>query len=315
MKDILNQKRLEGDKLADDTIRQVVEDTGEEGLVQLRTFLTNSFLLDFTNQPPIVRAFYESIDKTIDKKLLQQNIAFYHHYQQEIGLILACYSLPYCFLAEDGARVLYFSQRMQKDTFRRLLETGDFLEGIFNARAWQNQQAPIRIAKVRLLHALSRYYCLHKSNWDMAWGYPINQEDMAGTNLAFSLIVLRGLEKSGIRIDTKIQQNYLLFWAKIGAMSGVDAALLATNMYEAQLLDMLIAERHFKPSTIGQALCASLLETLERVQKNPILKGFPTAKTRFFLGEIYADWLKVPASSPILNNMILFQSHLTTIFR
>ena len=44
---------------------------------------------------------------------------------------------------------------------------------------------------------------LRSGRWDAErWGAPINQHDMAGTQLLFSLAVLEGLRTLGFRITT-----------------------------------------------------------------------------------------------------------------
>ena len=97
-----------------------------------------------------------------------------------------CGLLCVCYLGADGARVLSFSARLNKDAFKRLVETGNFLKAVLNHDNWSEGKIFAICIKVRLLHASIRYFILKSDRWDMKWGYPINQEDLVGTNLAFS---------------------------------------------------------------------------------------------------------------------------------
>ena len=52
---------------------------------------------------------------------------------------------------------------------------------------------------VRFIHALVRRQLKKSSRWDSeVWGIPLNQFDLAMTNLAFSSVVLLGIRALGI---------------------------------------------------------------------------------------------------------------------
>lgn len=309
----LDKKRQQGDAKADELINTVFAQNGMVGIKNLMSFLTNAYLWDITTQPKEVQKFFKSISCSINQKQLNKALSFYQENQQNIGLVLACYSLPYCYLGEDGARVLYLSEKIRNNTFKRLLDTGDFLNGIFKASDWENEKVFVRIGKIRLIHAASRFFCLQQTEWNMSWGMPVNQEDMAGTNLAFSMIVLRGLQKMGIRVDTSKTEAFLYFWRVVGSILGIDDDLLVNTFKEASKLDKLIAKRQFRPSVIGKELTESLRSTIEERQPNPLLKGLPTAQMRFFLGDEYADFLAIPHNK-ITQNIVALSTNLRTIF-
>jgi len=189
----LKKIRSLGDKNADDIIHKLVEQEGIHFLRQLMPFLSDYQNLSFQNQPQILQDFLllnASFPAFYDKKNLIRATDFYRENQQNIGLILGLYSLPYCYLGADGAKVLYFSERIRNDTYKRLLETGNFLKAVMNYDNWSEQNIFAICLKVRLLHASIRYFTLNSNSWDMSWGFPINQKDMLGTNLAFALNVL-----------------------------------------------------------------------------------------------------------------------------
>jgi hypothetical protein len=285
-----------GDLEADTLIHQLVTKEGIGFLRALMPFLGDFKKLDFQSQPQLLQDFLfrnSTFPHFFNKKELIRATGFYQQNQQTIGLILGLYALPYCYLGADGAKVLYMSERIRKDTYNRLIETGNFLKAVMNYDNWENNKIFAICTKVRLMHAAIRYFTLHSQKWDFAWGYPINQEDMLGTNLAFSLVVLRGMQKLGYRIDSTYERAYLHTWSVIGVLLGVDKDLLPTNEQEAIKTERLIATRQFRQSTESQALTDSLMQVVRGISPNEWTADLLQAQSRFLLGEKYAEMLGV----------------------
>jgi ER-bound oxygenase mpaB/B'/Rubber oxygenase, catalytic domain len=305
-KDELSKHRALGDNIADEIIRQLVEQEGITFLQQLMPFLSDYQSLSFQNQPQILQKFLSknsSFSVFYDKKKLIRATDFYRENQQNIGLILGLYSLPYCYLGADGAKVLCFSERIRNDTYKRLLETGNFLKAVMNYDNWSEERIFAICLKVRLLHAAIRYFTLQSNRWDMAWGTPINQEDMLGTNLAFSLVVLRGMEKLGYDIDESYENAYLNTWNVIGFLLGVKSEIMPNNYAEAVKVDKLIAERQFRQSTESQELTASLMQVIRGFAPNKLTADLLQSQSRFLLGEKYAKMLGI-AETNIPNTLL-----------
>lgn len=296
MKTQLAHYRSIGDIEADTLIQQLVTQEGIGFLRALMPFLADYKKLDFQGQPQLLQDFLSRNSTFPDfsnKKELIRATDFYRQNQQTIGLILGLYALPYCYLGADGARVLYLSERIRKDTYNRLVETGNFLKAVMNYDNWENKKIFAICTKVRLMHAAIRYFTLQSQKWDMAWGYPINQEDMLGTNLAFSLVVLRGMQKLGYSIDTVYERAYLHTWNVISFLLGIDVALLPANSQEAIKLERQIAERQFRQSAESQALTESLIQAVRSISPNEWTANLLQAQSRFLLGEKYAEMLGV----------------------
>lgn len=292
----LSKCRDLGDKAADEIIGQIVEQNGIASLRQLMSFLSDFQNLNFENQDPIIQLFLSancSLPVFYDKKKLIRATDFYQENQQNIGLILGLYSLPYCYLGADGAKVLYMSERIKNDTYKRLTETGSFLKAVMNYDNWKSNIIFASCLKVRLLHASIRYFTLHSKKWDLAWGYPINQEDMLGTNLAFSLVVLRGLEKLGYSIDKTYEDAYINIWNVIGFLLGVKQEIMPKNYVEALKIDKQIADRQFRQSVEGQELTASLMQVIRSFAPNDITADLLQSQSRMLLGEKYAQMLGI----------------------
>ena len=295
--ELLDRYRQQGDSPADAVIASVADQNGREGVGLLMRWLGNTAELDGFDQPPVVQEFintHTNLPDWADPRKMELAMRFFQRNEVAVGLTLGCYSLPYCYAGADGARVLWFSQRIHNDTRKRLEETGEWVFGVLKKKNWENGKAIRQTLKIRLLHAAIRWFTLHGGQWDNAWGYPINQEDMAATNLAFSYIVVRGLRKAGIPMTKDEEEAYLHQINMAGFLLGVPEELLPRNLREAFHLERTITRRQFRASEQGAGLTRSLLQALENLAP-PALRNLPAAQMRFFLGDELADLLGIPA--------------------
>lgn len=291
-----------GDEYADVLVKQLIA----EGKMPLAT---NFLMLLSHNQqsthsadiPDALQNYLVKLSRLpdwADEKQLQIAVAFFEKNIENISMLLGVYSLPYCYAAADGARVLVQSQRIVAQTRRRLAETAQFVLEVLRPDAFLPTGTAFRsIAKVRLYHAVMRYQLLKKGNWNSDWGLPINQMDMAGTNISFSYIVLEGLRKIGVSTSFEEAQAYLHYWAVIGEMLGVQANLLPANSTEAKKLCDEIVQLSFQKSDAGVLLMQSLLEAFKATPPFHLLKGFAPTYIRFLVGDKVGDLLEIPPAN------------------
>jgi hypothetical protein len=264
----LNKMRITADPLADNLVAILFE-KGYNVLIEAdyNNFKNNNapFPVSF---PQELKEYFDHIRQeptTLEKKNVDQGSKFFVANAQVLMATLGLLSLPYCYAAADGAQVLAFSQRINSNPEKRLLETSGFVLDVCQPDAFaSNGSGFISIAKVRLMHAAIRYHLLKSGKWDMNYGHPINQEDMAGTNLAFSLIAIRGLRKLGFVISHSDASAYVAMWNYIGRLGGVNSELLPDNAKLAFLLEKRIADRNFRPSAAGQELTKSLTDYMKK---------------------------------------------------
>ncbi|GAA4447857.1 oxygenase MpaB family protein [Nibrella saemangeumensis] len=295
--ELLRHYRLQGDAPADAAITAVVDQHGKDELRNLMRWLADPQDLSLDRQPEPVQQFireFAYLPAWADKRKMKQGLAFFWKHAGAVALSLGCYSLPYCYLAANGAQVLWMTERIKNDTYRRLQETGEFVFGVMNEKEWTNGAIFTRILKIRLIHAASRWFVLNSGRWNMDWGYPVNQEDMAGTNGAFSYIVIRGLRKANITTSEAEEEAYLHLLNVVGYINGVADELLPQNLREAFHLDRIIAQRQFEASEAGQGLTKALLRALEQQAGSPSAYNLAAAQMRFFLGDALADMLAIP---------------------
>ena len=101
----------------------------------------------------------------------------------------------------DGVAILK-TGGMRGNTRRRILETAQFVFDVLNLGAFTATGRGVRSTqKVRLMHATIRHLTLMEGQWDSkSWGVPLNQEDLAGTLMTFSVVVLDVFESVGVRL-------------------------------------------------------------------------------------------------------------------
>lgn len=299
--ELLHTMRAEADPVADQVIARLFVEGNVQAVTQLMASISrNGDLLPAALPEPVRQFFADTaqLPEWADRRRMAAGAAFFARHLQPVLSTLGSLSLPYCYAAADGAQVLYLSERIRKNTRRRLAETGQFVLDVMDKRAFDEKGAGLRsIQKVRLMHATVRFHILQSGQWNEAWGTPVNQEDMAGTNLSLSYIVLEGLQKLGIRYTSEEATDYLHVWNVVGYLLGVRPELLPATMKEAYWLDKRIAERNFRKSEAGVELTKSLLRAFDELAPNATAREFAPAYMRFLLGDKVSDLLELPQSN------------------
>ncbi|UFH53880.1 oxygenase MpaB family protein [Spirosoma sp. KNUC1025] len=298
--EFLASYRQQGDVPADAVIAAVVEAEGAAGLRSLMKWLANPDDTSTNGQLPAVQHFfvqYAHLPAWAEPARMNRGMAFFKKHAQQISLTLGFYSLPYSYLGANGAQVLWLTERIKNDTSRRLQETGEWVFAVNNPKEWLSGSAITKTLKIRLIHAGARWFTLHSGRWNMEWGQPVNQEDMAGTNLTFSYIVLLGLRKAGVKASEEEEEDYLHHLNVVDSINGVVEELIPQNLREAFMLGQAISRRQFAPSEAGVGLTRSLLDAIARQlgTANPeTTRNLAAGEMRFFLGDQYANWLGIP---------------------
>ncbi len=293
--------RLQGDKIADEIIQKTQESNQWEHLRKVITIQwgDNQSLPD--DLPVFIKNYFIEnavLPSNSDLEKIAKGQEFFQKNAEDCLSLLGTMSLPYCYAAADGAQVLYFSERMRNDAQKRLLETARFVFEVNQKDSLKpNGLAFITILKVRLLHATIRFHVKNHKNWDMKWGLPINQEDLMGTNIAFSFIVLRGLRKLGKKFSQQEAEEYLHLWYVVGQLLGIDKKILPQTMKEAILLDQNTQKRHFRPSHEGQVLTATLLSHFDKILPSIVPRSYIHSYMRFLMGDKVSDIIGVPAAN------------------
>ena len=302
---ILQEKRYRTDAEADYLVNRLLSTNRANFLYEtLSTSLDR--LPGFRSGDPGIHAFLQhkpEVPDWLDQDQLKQASDFYISYALEIMMLLGAVSLPSCYAASPGNKVLYISEKIRKKPGKRLLETAAFVIAISEPGAFKpGGISYYAVQKVRLIHALARYHILSGGNWDHRWGLPLNEEDMIGTNLAFSYTVLAALKSSGFKLQEKDLNAYLHLWKWVGYLMKIEETLLTDRMEEAKCLDQVIRARNFKKSPEGISLIRSLIDHYQEAL--PWGLGlFVESQIKYFTGPEVAEILDLK-SDPIRDRMV-----------
>ncbi|HET9957062.1 MAG TPA: oxygenase MpaB family protein [Polyangiaceae bacterium] len=234
------------------------------------------------------RPLLESLPPVIsnDPRALERGQRLFQLYGPEVLLILGCYGLPASYAAANGVQVLFRARRLADDTQRRLCETAQMLINVMQPGALLDGGIGLRSTlKVRLMHALIRRHVelmQHLDPWLDDWGKPINQEDLAGTLLTFSALVLDGLLRIGAPLSEAEQQGYLDTWCHLGRLLGIDERLLPVSLPYARDLAARIARRQFRYSDEGRILVRDLIRVTNGLFPVP---GYGLSLMHYFLDQ------------------------------
>ncbi len=222
------------------------------------------------------------------------------------GAVLGSHSLVLGYASPAGNKPLVLSGRLKEQALKRLNETARFVQAVCRpggmrpfADGWQIT------VKVRLIHAQVRRMILKSGTWnESAWGAPVNQHDMAGTTLLFSIAMMTGLRKLGVRIDSEEGERYIHLWRWVGRTIGVDESLLPVSEPDAMRLADLIAATMGTPDQDSRDLTKALFDAawdgaVTRKQRRDAARKvmFGTTLCRELIGKEIADQLAVPRSS------------------
>jgi hypothetical protein len=239
----------------------------------------------------------------LDQTLLGRGQAVFDDWSLDLTTALFCASLPHAFASGRGAAVLasvselYDRQRVTK----RVTLTGQMLLDITVPGALAAGQPGYRtLRRVRLLHACIRALLLLGDAAGNPWpiaarGLPINQQDLMGTQLAFTTAAFQGLERLGYRMSVQDKCAYLHLWSVVGHYLGVAEARRLADLAVAERLTQLIVTSLEEASPWGTQLMATLLDDMTTMMPRP-LHSFPAALVRRLAGDEVADLLAVPPS-------------------
>ena len=297
---LLDRLRAVGDPSVDAVVEEVAA-RGEVRAVSgaLRQLIDNDQPVPADLPPSMARWLEETgeLPAGVDLDRLERGCRLVVEHGPQVCLALSTASLVYCYAGYPGVKVLAFSHRMDQDAYRRVGETAQFLLAVTAPGSLGEGGRGIRkIQKVRLLHAAIRHLVANSPRWDgAADGLPINQEDLAGTLLTFSWLVVESLEKLGVRVAPGEAEDFYYRWCVVGEMLGIDPALIPPDLDAAAELSAAIKRRNHRRSDEGVLMTRALFE----MHANSLPAGFEGAApaiTRHLVGDEICEYVGLPRS-------------------
>ncbi|MEW1654292.1 MULTISPECIES: oxygenase MpaB family protein [unclassified Streptomyces] len=299
---LLDQMRTNGDPLGDAAIAETYELGQQEQVRQtLLGFGRNGDAVPAGLSPKLQQYFEESavLPSWADRAQMERGHELLGRYQPLITAILLCGSLPLCYTCGNGAEVLVRSQRLTSGVYRRLAETSQFVVDVLDNDGLGPSGRGLRSAqKIRLLHATMRYHVSQLGDWDAArLGVPVNQEDLAGTLMSFSVVIPSGLAKLGVELLPEDRDAYFHIWRVIGHVLGVHEQLNAATFDDGSALWDIVLTRQQRPSEAGTVLTKGVLDFIREVL--PVPPGVGPTLIRRLTGDKSADVVKVPPADSL----------------
>jgi len=277
-----------------DAVMKLMIESNQLNTVNRVLFSLKTNAYDPSPLPPLLRDY---LDKTSqlpswtdwNKMKIAQDL--YALYGLEISMILFFKSLPESYCCPKGVKVLHSTGRLNQDpTFkkftRRIVETSQFVMNVLSHDSFLPEgSAIITIQKIRVIHASIRYYLLSKHGWDSeTYGEPINQEDMAGTLMSFSALVIEGLELLNIHWTDAEKDAFIHTWNVTGYILGVDPSVLPKDYKEATQMGYQIFDDQKGYSMEGQELTQALIEFIHYILPGNMFDGVAETLIAYFIG-------------------------------
>lgn len=293
---LLDPARQRMDPLADAVVDEIYA-SGE--LAHINALLRHMFENDDPIPPslPARAARYfeetEALPPWADRARIQRAQSLFADHGVQVVFGLFCSSLPQAYAAANGALVLTQTGAMLGRVRERVFETAQFLFDVLDVGGLDPKGRGIRSAqRVRLMHAGVRKLILSSNRvaWDRdELGAPINQEDLIGTLMTFSVVTFDAVRRLGVKVTEEEGDDWMHLWAVIGHFLGIEPDLVPTGIEDARALMDAIRERQWARSAQGQKLAAALVELMQEFFTRDHFLGLTPTLVRFLAGDQCAD--------------------------
>jgi hypothetical protein len=214
--------------------------------------------------PPDLRALFEHLEQVpvwLNRELLDLGARTYARCGALSAVMLGCGCLPLAYRSGAGNKPLAFTRQLMDRAVRRLSKTGEFfmlscLPGALvpHAAGWK------KTVEVRMQHAQMRRLLRQMAWKEEHWGLPINQLDLAGTSLLFSVNLVRHLRQVGFHFSAAESEAIMHLWRYSGYLLGIEPELLCATETEGRHLAELIFELTGAPDEDSRTLIRALME-------------------------------------------------------
>jgi len=178
--------------------------------------------------------YIEQKPEWLDQRQIDEAVKFTHRLGINNGFILRDLSLMAGYLYPGFNQPLILTGALKKQAGTRLAETTKWWVDITEPQGLERLSTGfISTIYVRFIHALVRRQLKKSDRWDSeVWGVPLNQFDLAMTNLAFSSVVLLGIRALGVWPTKQETKSFLHFWRYVGWLMGIDEKWLIQSESE-----------------------------------------------------------------------------------
>ena len=222
----LDTLSTQGDLLADTHLQKLFADNEIAGI--RRVFAE----MDANNEIPPAATFPElnefiketnDLPPFIDTARINRGEMVFQDNAFTVALVLLTKSLPEGYAAPNLSIVLNLSGDLRTHPYKRLLATLQTVVNVSTFHGFQHGgRAVITAQKLRLLHAAIRHLTRrYRPAFESQYGVPVNQEDMLGTVMGFSYLVIEGMRTLEVGLTRDQEEDFLYVWRSFALMMGI----------------------------------------------------------------------------------------------
>ena len=220
---------LEGDPVADE-LAAWLRSGGAAAKQDFETAL-RSGLHSVADPAPPLATFFETVELVpswVDFDELEQGALAYQRFGIMGMIVLSAWALINGYHSSAAVKPLAFTGQLKYNTQRRLAETARYVSEATQVNGLRRGRPGYEISiRVRMIHAHVRHACMASPDWRAdEWGVAINQSDMLGTLLEFSLLMMEGARRLGLHVTPEERKAIIAMWRYSGHLSGIDPWLL-----------------------------------------------------------------------------------------
>lgn len=283
----LDEMRTKGDPLADEVISRLFREGEVDAVNQLMKSLVQNDGIPSAGLPSYVLDYLQETSVNLprmDERRVEQGQDVFEEFGPDVLMALGFFSLPGSYAAKKGVQVLYRTAYLLNRPMRRVFETTQMVVDALSKGGLAPDGKGVRTAqKVRLMHASVRHLLMNDPGnpWDLALGFPLNQEDLAGTLTVFTTLVLDALSSLDVTLTAEQQESYLHVWQVVGKIMGLDERLIPANVAEAEQLTQIIRKRQIAESDEGKKMTAALIGGFDKLLPW-FVRGLPASMIDYF---------------------------------
>jgi hypothetical protein len=304
----VEQLRQTGDPPADAAVEEFFAATQAEHTHLFRRLARAQAGERSDEELPGIGPFVEALEPWpdwADPRLVAEGQRLFGDYGLQLGMGLFMASLPSDYAFGKGVQALSRTARLTRDPKRRYVETGQMIIDAMTPGGLDPGAPGYRAVRhVRLMHAAVRHVLGHLDEievegppiapWDPAFGLPISQLQLLGTQFSFSVEGVKALRRSGVRVSDRQAEAYIHVWNLVGHQIGVGDDLLPLSWPDSLRLWEERRKKEYQATPEGRELTAAAIECMNELFGFSHLPGLPATGIRHYLGNETADTLGVP---------------------
>ena len=222
----LDSMSKQGDALADDFLTRIIRDNEMTNIRKIFAEMDSNNEIPPSKNFPDLSEFFTATNNLppgVDLQRISRGEKVFQENAFTGALVLLTKSLPEGYAAPNLSIILNLSGNLRTHPYKRLLATLQTVVNVSTFHGFQNGgRAVITAQKLRLLHAgirhLTRQY---RPDFEPQYGIPVNQEDMLGTVMGFSYLVIEGMRKLDAGLTLQEEEDFLYLWRVFAQMMGI----------------------------------------------------------------------------------------------